>query len=201
MVGGGIKMNVEKNLLIEIGTEELPPHSLEMLASAFAKAMSKELITAGFTPQAIEEFASPRRLALLIHEVAAVQPERIVLRRGPPVNKAYDQDKKPTALALGFAKSCGVPLEQLSVTMTDKGECLIFSRVEQQSLASLLPNMIATALNTLPIAKPMRWGNHKHRIYQANSVASYLAWGGSYCSRYVWTQSQCCQLWPSFSPP
>ena len=150
-----------RDLLIEIGTEELPPNNLQALVAAFAKALSAELTTADFAHQNIEEFATPRRLAVIIHAVEDMQSERIIERRGPLLSKAYDQDKKPTALALGFAKACGVDIKQLSVTPSEKGECLFFSRTEPgQALAILLPTLITSALSALPIVKPMRWGNY-----------------------------------------
>lgn len=148
------------DVLIEIGTEELPPHCLQNLTAAFAKALSKELTAHGVAHQNIKEFASPRRLALIIHDVADRQNEQVIERRGPPLSKAYDENKKPTLLALGFAKSCGVDLTQLSVEATNKGDCLFFRRREPgQAIAALLPEFISSALNALPITKPMRWGS------------------------------------------
>lgn len=153
-------MASQHDLLIEIGTEELPPHSLQNLTAAFAKVLSKELSAHGFAHRGIKEFASPRRLALIIHDVADRQSEQVIERRGPPLSKAYDENKKPTALALGFAKSCGVDLMQLSVRTVDKGDYLFFRCTEPgQSITALLPKLISSALSALPISKPMRWGS------------------------------------------
>lgn len=151
------------DLLIELGTEELPPLSLQKLAHGFAESLSKALHTAGFPHQSITEFASPRRLAIIIHHMASTQNEQHIERRGPLVSKAYDSDNKPNTLALGFAKSCGIDVKQLSTTKSDKGDCLYFSQVTPgQPLATLLPALIQTALASLPITKPMRWGDHPY---------------------------------------
>ena len=151
--------NTVDSLLIELGTEELPPKALKKLSHAFSSGITLGLKNAGFEIGEVESFATPRRLALLIKEVAASQPDRDVERKGPSLTAAYDAQGNPTKAVLGFAKSCGVELAQLQQEETDKGVWMVFKAKEKgQALSALIEDIINQSLSRLPIPKRMRWG-------------------------------------------
>lgn len=148
------------DLLIEIGTEELPPKSIQKLSLAFANAVEAGLQKSKFTFSKLERFATPRRLALIIHDLLDVQPAEQVNRKGPAVKAAFDADGNPTPAALGFAKSCGVAVEELQKQATEQGEWLVYSYEQQgKTIQEVIPELINKALNQLPIGKRMRWGS------------------------------------------
>ncbi|WNL46138.1 glycine--tRNA ligase subunit beta [Dyella sp. BiH032] len=158
-------MSAAKSLLIELGTEELPPKALDELAAAFQRGicdgLAKRGVEAGL--DLARGYATPRRLAVYIPQVAATQPEQTIERRGPAVNAALDADGQPGKALQGFAQSCGVAVEQLEKLETDKGSWFVFRAVKPgQPLAALLPEIVDEALKGLPIPKPMRWGGHDY---------------------------------------
>ncbi|MGF1726502.1 glycine--tRNA ligase subunit beta [Photobacterium nomapromontoriensis] len=150
----------EKNFLIELGTEELPPKALRTLAEAFADNFEAELNTADLAHQGIKWFAAPRRLALKVTALAEGQSDKVVEKRGPAVSAAFDADGNPTKAAQGWARGNGITVEQAERLVTDKGEWLLFKQeVKGQPAQSLLCELAANALAKLPIPKPMRWGD------------------------------------------
>jgi len=158
-------MSAAKSLLIELGTEELPPKALDELAAAFQRGICDGLAKRGVEAalDLARTFASPRRLAVHIPQVAAQQPEQSIERRGPAVNAALDAEGNPSKALQGFAQSCGVTVEQLERLETDKGAWFVFRAVKPgQPLAALLPEVLDEALKGLPIPKPMRWGAHEY---------------------------------------
>ena len=147
------------DFLVEIGTEELPPKALDMLSRAFLGEIEKSLNSHGLDHGDAEAFATPRRLAVKVRQVAVRQAEQIIERRGPAVSAAFDPDGNPTKAAMGFANSCGVEVESLARLQTDKGEWLSFKAdVAGKETTELIPEIIEHALNALPIPKRMRWG-------------------------------------------
>ncbi len=147
------------DLLIEIGTEELPPTALAGLMTAFAEGLSAALDEADLKHGQIRPYASPRRLAVIVEDLEHQQADRAVTRRGPPVTVAFDQDGKPLPAATAFAKMCGVEVDALGREHTAKGEWLCFETVDRgQPAAALIPDFVERALAGLPIPKPMRWG-------------------------------------------
>jgi glycyl-tRNA synthetase beta chain len=148
------------DLLIEIGTEELPPKALRKLSDAFTQGVVDGLKKAGFEIDGVESFAAPRRLAMLIKSVAVMQPDRAVERKGPNLKAAYDADGNPTKAVMGFARSCGVEVSDLQQQETDKGVWLVFSATEKgKVLSDLLADIVEQSLAKLPIPKRMRWGD------------------------------------------
>ncbi|MFP4279575.1 MAG: glycine--tRNA ligase subunit beta [Halochromatium sp.] len=148
------------DLLVEIGTEELPPAALAGLSEAFREALLTQLDEARLGHGAAQAFASPRRLAVLIAAVATAQPDEQVTRRGPAVKAAFDEQGNATKAALGFAQSCGVAVAALEREETPKGAWLCYRhRVTGEQAATLLPDLIEQALAALPIPKRMRWGD------------------------------------------
>jgi glycyl-tRNA synthetase beta chain len=153
-------MSKTDTLLIEIGTEELPPKSLKKLATAFKDEVSKSLNDEELSFTDVHWYATPRRLALLIKDLEITQDDKEQQRLGPAVAAAFDADGNPTKATEGFARSCGVDVNQLQKVETDKGERLAFNTiVKGKQTAELIPAIIETALNRLPIAKRMRWGD------------------------------------------
>ncbi|MFQ3175188.1 MAG: glycyl-tRNA synthetase beta chain [Psychromonas sp.] len=150
----------QENLLIELGTEELPPKSLRKLAESFASNVEAELNKAELSFDSVRWLASPRRLALVITNLSDSQADKIVEKRGPAVNVAFDAEGQATKAAQGWARSNGISVEQAERLITDKGEWLLFkSEVKGLSVAQLIPEIAASALAKLPISKPMRWGS------------------------------------------
>ncbi|ELY4575239.1 glycine--tRNA ligase subunit beta [Cronobacter turicensis] len=149
----------EKTFLVEIGTEELPPKALRSLAESFAANFTAELDAAGLTHGVVSWFAAPRRLALKVASLAASQPDREVEKRGPAVSAAFDAEGNPSKAAEGWARGCGITVDQAERLVTDKGEWLMYrAHVKGESAQALLPNMVSAALSKLPIPKLMRWG-------------------------------------------
>lgn len=158
-------MSAAKPLLIELGTEELPPRALDELAAAFSRGicdgLAKRGVDAGL--DAARTYATPRRLAVHIPDVAMAQSEQVVERRGPAVSAGLDAEGQPAKALLGFAQSCGTTVEQLEQLETDKGAWFVYRSVKPgQPVAALLPEIVAEALKGLPIPKPMRWASHDY---------------------------------------
>ena len=151
---------IKETLLIEIGTEELPPRALNNLSEAFSKGIETELKAKKLQFSGIKAYATPRRLALVISDLQSEQEDYTNERRGPAAQAAM-KDGNPTPALQGFARSCGVEVDQLTLLETDKGAWYTFKEeVKGESLESLLPEMIEKSLKGLPIPKRMRWANH-----------------------------------------
>ena len=152
-------MSSASDLLIEIGTEELPPTALRSLMTAFADGIEAGLDEARLAHGDIRRFASPRRLAVIVDAVAASQDDREVVQKGPPTRIAFDDDGAPTKAALAFAAKCGVDVDDLDREKTADGEWLSFASTEKgQATAALLPGIVQASLDALPIPRRMRWG-------------------------------------------
>jgi len=150
----------EKTFLVEIGTEELPPKALRNLAESFAANLTAELDAANLSHGDVQWFAAPRRLAVKIANLSAAQADREVEKRGPAIAQAFDAEGKATKAAEGWARGCGITVDQAERLVGDKGEWLVYrAHVKGESAQALLPAMIATSLQKLPIPKLMRWGD------------------------------------------
>ena len=152
-----------KNLLIELGTEELPPKALKNLAQSFAQNFFDGLVVSGVAenkPNQCKYYATPRRLAVWVKGVSPKQPDQIEQRTGPAVAAAFDHRGNPTAAAQGFAKSCDVPVSRLKKRVSDKGSWLVFeNKVKGKNLNVLVTQCLNDSIKALPIPKRMRWGN------------------------------------------
>jgi glycyl-tRNA synthetase beta chain len=147
------------DLLIELGTEELPPLAIPILEQAFATDLTERLRTLGFHPGTVHRYATPRRLAVWIEEVAHAQSEQTTTRRGPALTAAFDAQGQPTKAALGFAAACGVTVDALAQQQHGKSVFLVHQTHQPgQSLQHLLPDIITQTLHALPIPRRMRWG-------------------------------------------
>jgi len=151
------------DLLVELGCEELPPKSLASLSQTLFEVFLDQLRKAelAFDSANSRAYCTPRRLALLISNVAASQPDQITERKGPALAAAFDAKNQPTPAAIGFARSVGKSVDELETLKTDAGEWL-YCRLEKpgQTLETLLLPMLETALAALPVAKPMRWASN-----------------------------------------
>ncbi|MGH8143211.1 MAG: glycine--tRNA ligase subunit beta, partial [Steroidobacteraceae bacterium] len=167
----GTSARVERrDLLIELGTEELPPRALHTLELAFADGLRQRLTQAGLGAGGgagtrgglrLESFATPRRLAVLVRRLPVRQPDQPIKRRGPPVSVSFDAAGVPTRAALAFAQSCEVPIGALG---RERGarevEYLAFEGIKRGAdTAAVLPDIVQQALEALPIPKRMRWGS------------------------------------------
>jgi glycyl-tRNA synthetase beta chain len=148
-----------ETLLIELGTEELPPKSLKTLATGFYDGIKSQLDANDLAYSDIKWFATPRRLAVQVFDLVAKQQDKVVEKRGPAVNVSFDEQGQASKAAIGWARSNGISVEQAERLTTPKGEWLLHkATVAGKSINELVPDMVTTSLNKLPIAKPMRWG-------------------------------------------
>ncbi|MFB2663112.1 glycine--tRNA ligase subunit beta [Shewanella mangrovisoli] len=167
-------MNFE-NLLIELGTEELPPKALRKLAESFLANFTEELTKADLAFKSAIWYAAPRRLAINVTELAIAQADKIVEKRGPAVSSAFDAEGKPTKAAEGWARGNGITVDQAERLVTDKGEWLVYNaKVEGVETKSLIAAMAQRALDKLPIPKPMRWGSSKTQFIRPVHTATML---------------------------
>jgi glycyl-tRNA synthetase beta chain len=151
-----------QDLLVELGCEELPPKALDGLREAFFKSVTSGLEKQNITYDATgsRSFSSPRRLALLIRNVAPNQADQRQERRGPALKAAFDEEGKPTGAAIGFARSVNKPVSELQTIRTDKGEWLFAElHIAGKSLTEIIYPLLEQAIKNLPVPKPMRWGD------------------------------------------
>ncbi|KGK18631.1 glycine--tRNA ligase subunit beta [Vibrio navarrensis] len=164
-----------KEFLIELGTEELPPKQLRTLAEAFAANFEAELKAADLAHEGIKWFATPRRLALKVTNLAEGQADKVVEKRGPAVAVAFDADGKPTKAAEGWARGNGITVEQADRLKTDQGEWLLYKQeVKGQQAKAVVVELAAKALANLPIAKPMRWGDKETQFIRPVKTLTIL---------------------------
>jgi len=148
-----------QDFLVELGTEELPPLALPELEKAFAAGIRTGLNEAGLPHGELRSFATPRRLAVLVRDLATMQPAQAIKLKGPPVSAAFDKQGKPTAAATKFAEKCGADVGALTRVTEGKGEFLYFAGSKPGlTTASLLAGIVQRSLEQLPIPKRMRWG-------------------------------------------
>lgn len=149
----------QATLLIEVGTEELPPKALKQLSQAFSQSILNNLQQKGLAFGATKSYAAPRRLAISIKSLPDATPVTEAEMWGPPAHIAFDKDGKATKAGLAFAEKNGVAVESLTVKHDGKIDKL-FAQVTQggEPVAALLPGIVSQALADLPIPKRMRWG-------------------------------------------
>ena len=166
----------QQTFLTEIGTEELPPKALRSLAESFAANLTAELAAANLTHGDVTWYAAPRRLAVKIAGLAESAADREVEKRGPAVAQAFDAEGKPTKAAEGWARGCGITVDQADRMVTDKGEWLLYRAVEKGNKAKeLLADMVSRALAKLPIPKLMRWGDKEtHFVRPVHTVTMLM---------------------------
>src|SRR5690554_2502112 len=152
-------MSQTADLLIELGTEELPPKALKSLSVSFTQSITEQLSGLSIAFKEVTSFATPRRLAVQVAQVQLQQNDEQVDKRGPAISAAYDTDGNPTKAALGWARGVGIDLAEAERLETDKGEWLLHKAiVPGKAIRDLLPQVIQQAAKQLPVPKTMRWG-------------------------------------------
>ncbi len=152
-------MSKAPDFLVEIGAEELPPKALLLLMNSFAENLQNALRDQRLVFTSARAYASPRRLAVIVSELAVAQEDQATDTKGPPVSIAFDADGMPTPAGLAFARKCGVSIDELDRSKTAKGEWLSHRSLEAGVVsAELLPGCVQAALDALPIPRRMRWG-------------------------------------------
>ncbi|AFH93655.1 MULTISPECIES: glycine--tRNA ligase subunit beta [Providencia] len=166
----------QQTFLVEIGTEELPPKALRSLAESFAANFTAELDSADIAHGEVSWFAAPRRLALKVAALADSSPDREVEKRGPAISAAFGADGQPTKAAEGWARGCGISVDQAERLKTDKGEWLLYrAQVKGVAVSELLVDMVSRSLAKLPIPKLMRWGDKEtHFVRPVHTVTLLL---------------------------
>ncbi|MDE9543034.1 glycine--tRNA ligase subunit beta [Xenorhabdus bovienii] len=166
---------IQQTFLVEIGTEELPPKALRSLAESFAANFEAELKNANLGHGEISWFAAPRRLALKVANLAVAQADREVEKRGPAIAQAFDAEGKPTKAAEGWARGCGITVDQAERMVTDKGEWLLYrAQVKGREAKELLADMVSSSLGKLPIPKLMRWGDKETQFVRPVHTVTML---------------------------
>jgi glycyl-tRNA synthetase beta chain len=151
---------MSNELLLEIGTEEIPaafiPKALQDMDSMISKTLAEERIPCG----KVQTFGTPRRLCIAVSDVAEKQEDQLIEKLGPAKKVSFDSEGNPTKAALGFAKSQGVDISEVGTLQTDKGEYICISKhIAGQNTFSLLPGMLSKLITSLSFKKSMRWGN------------------------------------------
>lgn len=153
---------LKDTLLIELGTEELPPKSLKTLATTFCQQVESQLVAAELSFSEIKWFATPRRIAVKVISLEEKQQDKIVEKRGPAVNVAFDEQGNPSKAAEGWARSNGITVDQAERLVTEKGEWLLHKAQQSgKDVFELIPDIVSKAVAKLPIPKPMRWGSSR----------------------------------------
>ncbi|KLU15033.1 MULTISPECIES: glycine--tRNA ligase subunit beta [Xenorhabdus] len=169
---------IQQTFLVEIGTEELPPKALRSLAESFAANFEAELDNANLGHGEVSWFAAPRRLALKVANLAAAQADREVEKRGPAIAQAFDAEGQPTKAAEGWARGCGITVDQAERMVTDKGEWLLYrAQVKGREAKALLADMVSSSLSKLPIPKLMRWGDKQTQFVRPVHTVTMLLGG------------------------
>lgn len=151
-------MSNKKDLLIEIGTEDLPARLLLNLSKEFGDIICDQLAAAELSFSKHKVFCTPRRLAVIVEDLDISQQDRLIERKGPPATSAFDKNGDPTQAAMGFARSYGIELSQLEFEKKANDPRLIY-REQRTGLntTELLPQLLETTISKLSIPKRMRW--------------------------------------------
>jgi len=153
------------DLLIEIGTEELPPKALLSLSKSFQQEIEKGLQKHKLAFDNAKAYATPRRLAVLVKSLQTLQDDVTIERFGPALKATFDDQGNPSKAAQGFARSCGVEVSELTEKDDGKVSKLYFKTSRAgESAHKLLPEIINEALTALPIPKRMRWGSSRNEF-------------------------------------
>jgi glycyl-tRNA synthetase len=147
-----------QDFLLEIGTEELPPADLKSAIEQLSELIPRHLDEKRLDYETVDVSGTPRRLVVLVHALAPRQEDKVGLEKGPPVDRAFDEDGKPTKAAIGFASSKGVELSDLKREELDGGSYVVAQvRVEGKAADAVLETAIPEILGELRFEKSMRW--------------------------------------------
>ncbi len=149
-----------KPLLLEIGTEEIPARFIEPEKEGLRRLLEEGLRALRVSFRGMEMAGTPRRLAVILADVAEKQEETVIIKFGPPANRAFDDSGSPTKAAIGFAKSQGVGVEDLKRGVKDGVEFVTVEKPESgRPTGDVLPELLADAIARIPFQKRMRWGS------------------------------------------
>ncbi len=156
---------MSRDFLLEIGTEEIPSGylnpALQSMEKNWRALTERNRMEAG----EVHAWGTPRRMVLMVKDVAEEQKELVTRLSGPPVRVAFDEEGKPTKAALGFADKCGVSVDELKVMETEKGEYLFAERADKGGeIFRLLPGLAVELIEQIPFPKSMRWGEGEVRF-------------------------------------
>ena len=147
-----------KNLLFEIGVEELPASYVNSARDDIVRIISEMLVEAGFKLPKSYSFGTPRRLILFIEDLNKKQDDKELKVQGPPHDKAFDKDNKPMPAAIGFAKKFGLSVNALKIEETKSGKYVFAKKIEKgRQTAELLKDLIPQLLESISFPKTMRW--------------------------------------------
>lgn len=148
-----------KTLLFEIGVEEVPARFIEPAKEGLGRFLRESLVNARILFSEIKTFATPRRLTVFVYGLAEKQDETVIIKYGPPYNRAFDETGNPTKAAIGFAKSQGVEVAELSKGQKDGVDFVIVERSETgEPTTAVLPGLLRDIIGRVPFQKKMRWG-------------------------------------------
>lgn len=149
-----------KELLLEIGNEEIPAGFIPRAMSEMEAIIRRELTNARLAFGEIKTLATPRRLVLVVSDIPEIQPDAEITATGPSGKAAFDADGKPTKAAEGFARGQGVDVSDLKTITTEKGEYLAVTKLEKgKPVVELLQEMLPALVANIPFKKSMRWGD------------------------------------------
>lgn len=189
-----------KTLLVEIGVEEVPARFIEPARDGFSRLLQESLGNARIPFVTITTAATPRRLTAFVSDLAEKQEETLIVKYGPPYNKAYDESGNPTKAALGFAKSQGIEVAELKKGQKDGIDFVVFEKSERGELTtSVLPGLLRDVIGKIPFQKKMRWGKESFEfarpiqwllILFGNeqidvSLADFKSGNVTYCHRFL----------------
>ena len=148
-----------QELILEIGTEEIParftPKALEDLADLVKRELGALEIVFG----KIQTMGTPRRLVLCVDDVGEFQKDAVETKLGPPKHLAFDEKGNPTKAARGFAEAQGIPVEDLETVTTERGEYLrVLRRQKGRKTSDVLRESLPQIITSIPFLKSMRWG-------------------------------------------
>lgn len=148
------------DFLLEIGTEEIPARFIEPAKEGLLRFLGEGLAQMRISFGNIYIQGTPRRLAVIIDDMAERQAETKTVKFGPPANRAYDESGNPTKAATGFAKSQGVGVEELKKAVKDGIEFITVEKIEKGTpTIDILPGLIRDVISRIPFQKKMRWGS------------------------------------------
>jgi glycyl-tRNA synthetase beta chain len=189
-----------KTLLFEIGVEEVPARFIEPAKEGLGRLLQEGLGAARIPFSEIKIFATPRRLTAFVNGLAEKQDETVIVKHGPPHNRAFDEAGNPTKAAIGFAKSQGVEVAELKKGQKDGVDFIILEKSEKGEAATVvLPGLLKDVIGKIPFQKKMRWGTESFEfarpiqwfliLYENEqidvSIADVRSGNVTYCHRFL----------------
>ncbi|HXI09412.1 MAG TPA: glycine--tRNA ligase subunit beta, partial [Thermodesulfobacteriota bacterium] len=150
---------MKKDLIFEIGTEEIPAGFIPKALGSLSGFLKKKLESARLSFDTVKTLGTPRRLTVIVEGLGDKQPDMSLEAKGPQLKAAYDAEGKPTGALLGFARSQGVEVSKLRTVKTDRGEYVsVVKKIKGLKTSEVLPEILSSALSGDFFPKSMRWG-------------------------------------------